>query len=621
MKEILMNFISPVFYQVLYMTVIGSIVGILVYFIRNIFDKKMSGKSKCVLWSIVLITLLIPVRFEVKSNYSILENNFVDRVENIKYVSNYEHSENDEVLNNNDILNNSNKEPLTEIEYTENNINNENTYKMPLEVKIKNIVIPTVWLLGSALLILTFYNTTRSIRKKTSKKIYKDERIESILNQCKNQLNIKCNVSIVLQKYKRVPSIFGILNPSILITKELLQEDDQTIRYIFLHELSHYKRKDMLLNYILLLVLSVHWFNPVVWFLFNKIRQDIEIGADELASKGLTKAEKKEYGMVLINSLRNQAEENYATNLLCMSDTEKNMERRIVMLKGKSKSIFLSMVIITIILAIVVSIVFIKQQTVEENKTTGGENIDNTIQQDNILENTENKNIIDNSLNNNENIEENERIAMEKYIYNICNNTLNERLSEFDDINDADKNWIYSHIKSVDDPYYVTKEQIEEQLKKLFGKKLNIDIENDIKNIDDLVLSKSEVYGITGKYALPVYGMDNSTYYTIDKIIKQNEQYVVKVIEFNSSYDMVNDEEGKETIISTYDESIDHPFKWKKVFTVETEKIEKSTDKYLPSITLSQEVLKRKDEFHSYDITIQKNEEELFNLIKIEKDK
>ena len=192
-------------------------------------------------------------------------------------------------------------------------------------------------------------------------------------------------------------------------------------------------------------------------------------------------------------------------------------------------------------------------------------------------------------------------------------------MPECNNINDADKDWIYSHVKSVDDPYYVTKEQVEKQLRDLFGEKLNIDVENDIKNIDDLVLSKA--YEDEGKYALPIYGMDNTTYYTIDQIMKKNEQYIVKTIEFNRSYDMINDEEGKETIISTYDGSISNNFKWKKVFTIETNKIEKSDDKYLPSITLSQEVLKQKEKFGSFEITIQKNEEGLFNLIKIEKDK
>lgn len=605
-REFLMNIISPVFYQVLYMTIIGSIVGILVYFIRSIFDKKMSGKSKCILWGIVLVTLLIPIRFEVKSNYAVFENSFVDRVEDIKYVANYDYIANEKIATNNDIsVEENNEEQLTKVEHIESNINNENVYKIPIEVKIKNIVIPTIWLLGTVILILTFISTTRSIRKRISKNIYKDERIENILNDCKNQLNIKRKVNIVLQKKKRVPSIFGIFNPSILITKELLEEDNQTIKYIFLHELSHYKRKDILLNYILLLVLSIHWFNPVVWFLFNKIRQDIEIGADELASRKLTKAEKKEYGMVLINSLRAKTEENYASNLLCMSDTEKNMERRIFMLKGKSKSIFLSMIIIAIITGLVVGFIFIKN---ENNEV--------------IVDNNNESNILSNDKENNNAIDEvmeltnEERIAIENYINELCH-TMFQRIPEIENINDADKEWIYAHLKLASDRFYATEEEIDSILKDFFGDELNISVKEDQKLISPQGFSWIPFYDETGEYFLPRTSSENVIHYAINKITKTNENYVVNVIEFSRNYDLLNDEECKETIICTYDASINNHFKWREVFRIETDKLQEAPNNFIPSPTLVDEVLKRKDEFLHYNITIKK-EDEGFIVKKIE---
>ena len=143
-----------------------------------------------------------------------------------------------------------------------------------------------------------------------------------------------------MQDYKKVPSIFGIFNPAILITEDTLRENDSTLKYIFLHELSHYKRLDLVFNYILVLVLSIHWFNPVVWVLFNKVRQDIELGADELATKRLDKNQRKEYGMTLINLIKNCTKENYTASILCISDNEKNLERRILMIKYKIFSIF-----------------------------------------------------------------------------------------------------------------------------------------------------------------------------------------------------------------------------------------------------------------------------------------
>ena len=100
-----------------------------------------------------------------------------------------------------------------------------------------------------------------------------------------------------------------------------------------MHELSHYKRKDSLFNYVLLIITVIHWFNPFVWIFFKKIRQDIELATDEMVLEKLQKNEKKEYGMTLINSLQIFQEELYTAKLLCVTDDNKNMERRIKMVK------------------------------------------------------------------------------------------------------------------------------------------------------------------------------------------------------------------------------------------------------------------------------------------------
>lgn len=361
------DFLSPIFYQVLYMTVIGSASGLIVYFIRNIFDNKISGKWKCIMWCIVLVILLIPIRLEIKTNKSpVMHNEIINKAEEIKNIASYKDIQNEvnqekiaSTIENNDKNN----------EVLENNVSQITNLVKEVDTKIiiVNIIIPYIWLLGTTVFILVFCSGILKINKRISKNIYKDERLELILNECKRELHINKNVKIILQKYKRVPSIYGIFKPSILITEKTLEEDNESIKYIFLHELAHYKRKDPIFNFILLCILSIHWFNPVVWFLFNKIRQDIEIGADELASKKLDKNQKKEYGMVLINLLKNKQEESYTANMLCMSDTAKNMERRIVMIKGKKKNVIFSFILFIIIAVFIGGVVFIKITSQENN--------------------------------------------------------------------------------------------------------------------------------------------------------------------------------------------------------------------------------------------------------------
>ncbi len=384
------DFLSPIFYQVLYMTVIGSIVGIIVYCIRNIFDKKISGKWKCIMWCIVLAVLLIPVRFEIKTNKtSIINNQIINSAEGIKNIANYENIQNE--------LNEKQNPMPIKIENDNETLEKDIPQISDLvkEIDIKtifvNIIIPYIWLLGTCVFVVVFFSGILKINSRISKNIYKDERLELILEECKRELNINKKVKIIFQKYKRVPSIYGIFKPSILITEKTLEEDDESIKYIFLHELAHYKRKDTIFNFILLCILSIHWFNPIIWFLFNKIRQDIEIGADELASQKLDKNQKKEYGMVLINLLKSRQEESYTANMLCMSDTAKNMERRIVMMKGKKKNVIFSFILFSVIAVFIGRVVFIKFVSKENSTYKEPENV--KIQTETKMENVKTKNL------------------------------------------------------------------------------------------------------------------------------------------------------------------------------------------------------------------------------------
>lgn len=601
-QEILtkIDIISPIFYQILYMTVVGSIVGLLIYFVRNIFDNKISGKWKCIMWSIVLVALLIPIRFEIKTEKKMpqIQNEIIERVEDIKYIGSYEVTEEE----NSDLPNLEENEPIIQnnesINSSVNNINIEHAKnKISVKTIVINIVIPYIWLLGTIIFILTFLSGIGKINKRISRNVYRDERLELILNDCKNQLNIKKKVKIILQKYKKVPSIFGIFNPAILITEKTLQEDNETIKYIFLHELAHYKRKDIVFNFILLCVLSIHWFNPVVWFLFNKIRQDIEIGADELASKKLNKNEKKEYGMVLINLLRNKQEENYTANMLCMSDTGKNMERRIYMIKGKRKSVILSFMLVTIIVGVVAGIVFVKftdKNPINEGATS------NTLSQNNVQDMAE--------------LTEEEKIAVENYVRKICNTQA--ILPEFKNIEDVSRMWLFTHLTprhTVSGFYnepYSTKEEIEEDLKKLFGINIVIDDEKDFEDLQ----RANNIVKTSNRYSFLAYDLYSEPKYFVKDIEKINEQYIAKVIEYFEVCDLEEKYPGGSHMLiynyEQYQKSDSITELGQELFNVDFSKYDDSES---ADNVVAEEVLKRpNDGFRSFDVIVVPNNENGF---------
>lgn len=360
MINFVLNFISLMFYKVLYMSIIGIFVGLFILVIRKILDKRISPKWKCLIWLMLMLSLIVPVKYDFKDNY-----------ENTKIISLSGLVEPIQNISNNTKLNKS-AELEKEYEEREKTIGevlterkNNETDNIKLENLILNIIIPILWITGIAFNFLLLISENNNIKKNIKGKVFNDNILNNLIEECKNVIGVKSKVEVILQDFKQTPSIIGIFKSKILITKKFLLQDYTTKKYIIMHELSHYKRKDLIFNYILLLITIIHWFNPFVWLFFKKIRQDIELATDEMVLDKLKNNEKKEYGMTLINSLNIFQEKKYTAKLLCVTDDSKNMERRIKMVKlsEKFKKNKLLIAIISIIIIIVGILLFFTQNT------------------------------------------------------------------------------------------------------------------------------------------------------------------------------------------------------------------------------------------------------------------
>ena len=74
----------------------------------------------------------------------------------------------------------------------------------------------------------------------------KDIRIEEILNNEKINLNITKDIRVKIVKGISSPAIIGILNSIIIIPEQEFSNND--LKWIFRHELVHFKRKDNIIK-------------------------------------------------------------------------------------------------------------------------------------------------------------------------------------------------------------------------------------------------------------------------------------------------------------------------------------------------------------------------------------
>jgi len=99
------------------------------------------------------------------------------------------------------------------------------------------------------------------------------------------------------------PLAFGIVRKYIAFPKDFRERYDAVERDLALaHELGHHVRGDLIANWVALIVLAVHWFNPIAWRAFRAFRADQEMACDALVLSGRAGALRHAYGRAIVKS-------------------------------------------------------------------------------------------------------------------------------------------------------------------------------------------------------------------------------------------------------------------------------------------------------------------------------
>jgi|UniRef100_UPI00378414E5 beta-lactamase regulating signal transducer with metallopeptidase domain len=99
----------------------------------------------------------------------------------------------------------------------------------------------------------------------------------------------------------RSPAVTGLWRPVLLLPVGFDESlSAQEARLVLRHELTHLKRGDLRLNALLCLLLSLHWFNPLLWLAFFKVRLDREAACDAQVLDREPQAERVAYGHTLL---------------------------------------------------------------------------------------------------------------------------------------------------------------------------------------------------------------------------------------------------------------------------------------------------------------------------------
>ena len=139
-------------------------------------------------------------------------------------------------------------------------------------------ILTIVWIIGILLLATyTVISYWRLNRKVDTAVHYKDNIFQSE------------NVSS--------PFVLGIINPRIYLPFSMNEQD---MEHVVAHEQAHIRRKDHWWKPLGFLLLTIHWFNPLIWWAYVLLCRDIELACDEKVIKELGNEQRADYTQALV---------------------------------------------------------------------------------------------------------------------------------------------------------------------------------------------------------------------------------------------------------------------------------------------------------------------------------
>ena len=146
----------------------------------------------------------------------------------------------------------------------------------PLQIWIP--VLAGIWLFGIVALFLYSAVSYCRLRRKVCEAVILRDNIYQSENVCS-------------------PFVLGIIRPKIYLPYHM---DSREVGHVIAHEQTHIRRKDHWWKPLGFLLLTIHWFNPLMWLSYVLLCRDIELACDEKVIGKMGNAQRADYTQALV---------------------------------------------------------------------------------------------------------------------------------------------------------------------------------------------------------------------------------------------------------------------------------------------------------------------------------
>ena len=195
-------------------------------------------------------------------------------------------------------------------------------------------ILPLLWLLGGVALAVhvgacNFHLWWLVTRERP----LTDQKILDLLEDCKAEMGIRNILGLVTTEKVKSAALFGFIRPRLLLPAGMVETlSRQELRYVFLHELGHLRRRDIYVGWLMSLLQILHWFNPLVWLAFYRMQSDRELACDALVLTHARSGESKEYGRTIVSLLERFSRPQRLPSLAGILENKSQLKRRIKMI-------------------------------------------------------------------------------------------------------------------------------------------------------------------------------------------------------------------------------------------------------------------------------------------------
>lgn len=271
-----MNTLTHIFDWMLTASLRASFLTLAVLFVQTVLHRHLGARMRYALWLPVLVVLLTPVLPE--SRWSI--EHVFQPPSQPAHVS---------------------PAPIAPAALEPASVIFEASAPMPEPVNWQRVFLLFWVCISCGMLVLGGISSALTLRRFQRARHPASDALISVLAQIASEIHLRHVPRVLIAPTVVSPAVTGLLRPTLLLPAEFDHEfTPAEAQLVLKHELMHLKRGDLPLNTLMCVLMALHWFNPLLWLAFFRIRADREAACDAQVLHNAPHERRIEYGHALL---------------------------------------------------------------------------------------------------------------------------------------------------------------------------------------------------------------------------------------------------------------------------------------------------------------------------------